>query len=140
MTTPAEYKTVERRVVKTPATTREVTIPAVYDAVEMTKLVAAAEQKRIEVPAEYRTVERRELIEPARMAWQTVLCEVNATPAVVRSLQSELDAKGFDVGGIDGKLGPATMKAVNSYAESEGIPQGRNYVPMELLARLGVNL
>ena len=123
-----------------PATTREVTIPAVYDTVEVTKLVEPATQRRIEIPAEYRTVTKREVVEPAKMAWQTVLCEVNATPSMVRSLQEALDKKGYNVGGIDGQLGPSTMKAVNSYAKSLGIPQGRNYVPMELLENLGLDI
>ena len=138
--TPAVYKTVERRVVREPAKTREVVIPAVYDTVEVTKLVEPAQQRRVEIPAEYRTVTKREIVEPARMAWQTVLCDVNATPSVVRTLQEALDKKGYNVGGVDGQLGPTTMKAVNSYAKSLGIPQGRNYVPMELLKKLDIDI
>ncbi|MEM6708800.1 MAG: peptidoglycan-binding domain-containing protein [Pseudomonadota bacterium] len=137
---PAVYKTVEKRVVREPATTREVTIPAAYDTVEITKLVEPAKQRRIEIPAEYRTVTKREVVEPAKMAWQTVLCEVNSTPSVVRTLQEALDKKGYNVGGIDGQLGPTTIKAVNQYAKSLNIPQGRNYVPMEVLENLGIDI
>lgn len=137
---PAVTKTVERRVVATPATTREVTIPAVYDTVEVTKLVSPADQRRIEIPAEYRTVTKRELVSPASMAWESVLCEVNATTANVRALQNALQAKGYNVGGVDGQLGPTTLKAVNSYAKSLSIPHGSNYVPMAVLEKLGLDI
>ncbi|MGI9326044.1 MAG: peptidoglycan-binding domain-containing protein [Pseudomonadales bacterium] len=137
---PAVTKTVERRVVETPASTREVTIPAVYDEVTVTKLVEPAQQRRIEVPAEYRTVTKREISSAATLAWQPVLCEVNATADNVRALQSALQAKGYEVGGIDGQLGPTTLRAVNSYAKSLSIPQGNNYVPMAVLDKLGLDI
>ncbi|MFK7913792.1 MAG: peptidoglycan-binding protein [Pseudomonadales bacterium] len=140
VTEPAVTKTVERRIVGTPATTREITIPAVYDTVDVTKLVSPADQRRIEIPAEYRTVTKRELVSPASMAWETVLCEVNATASNVRALQNALQAKGYDVGGVDGQLGPTTLKAVNSYAKSLSIPHGSNYVPMEVLEKLGLDI
>ncbi len=140
VTEPAVTKTVERRIVKQPASTREVTIPAVYDDVNITKLVAPASQRRIEIPAEYRTVTKRELVSPAKMEWQTVLCDINATPSNIRALQTALQQKGYSVGGVDGNLGPATLKAVNAYAKSLGIPSGRNYVPMELLKKLDLEI
>ena len=137
---PAVTKTVERRVVKTPASTREVTIPAVYDDVKVTKLVEPAQQRSIEIPAEYRTVTKRELVAPATMAWQSVLCAVNATSDNVTALQQALQSKGYDVGGIDGRLGPSTLRAVNSYAKSVGIGSGNNYVPTAVLEKLGLKI
>ncbi len=140
VTEPEVTKQVERRKVVRPSTTREVAIPAVYDDVQITKLVKPATQRRIEIPAEYRTVTNKELVSPARMAWQTVLCDINATPSNVRALQTALQEKGYSVGGIDGRLGPTTMKAVNAYAKSLGIPSGRNYVPVELLKKLDLDI
>lgn len=136
---PAEYKTVTRRVVSTPASTREVTIPAVYDDVQITKLAEPAKSRRIEIPEEFRTVTKREKVTDARLEWQQVLCEVNATNSVVYELQKVLDEKGYNVGGIDGRLGPTTITAVNQYAKSLGIPQGANYVPMDVLEKLGID-
>ena len=136
---PAEYKTVTRRVVKTPATTREVTIPAVYDTVKVTQIAKEAGQRRIEIPAEYRTITKREKTGEARMEWQQVLCKINATSDNVRALQAALDDKGYSVN-VDGQLGPATISAVNRYAKSIGVPQGANYVPMEVLKKLGVRI
>ena len=140
VTEPAVTKTVERRVVSRPASTREVTIPAVYDEVTVTKLVTPASQRQIEIPAEYRTVTKRELVSAAKMEWQTVMCDINATPSNIRALQTALQEKGYNVGGVDGRLGPTTFKAVNAYAKSLGIPSGRNYVPVDLLKKLDLNI
>ena len=137
---PAEYKTVTRTVVDTPATTREVTVPAQYDTVEVTKLVSEAGSRRIEIPAEYRTITKREKTSDARMEWQQVLCEINATRDNVRALQAALERKGYDVGPIDGILGAGTINAVNQFAKTLGVPQGANYVPVEVLKELDITL
>ncbi len=136
---PAEYRTVERRVVVQPATTREVEIPAVYEDVTVTRLVEPARERRIEIPAEYRTVTRSEKVADADLEWQEVLCDINATRDNVMALQSALQDKGYSVT-VDGMLGPGTIRAVNSYAATLGIPQGANYVPVAVLDELGLDI
>ncbi len=74
------------------------------------------------------------------MEWQQVLCQINATRGNVQALQNALAEKGYSVGPIDGILGGATIKAVNEYASSLGIPQGANYVPLDVLKRLGLKI
>ncbi len=133
---PAEYATVEKRVLKTPATTREVKIPAEYKTVKVTKLAEPEKERRIKIPAEYRTVERSEKIADARLDWQQVLCQVNATPDNVVALQRALEKQGYDVGPIDGVLGRQTLTAVSQFAKKKGIAHGANYVPMDVLAAL----
>ncbi|MEM7079168.1 MAG: peptidoglycan-binding domain-containing protein [Pseudomonadota bacterium] len=140
VTIPAEYKSVSRRVVKTPATTRKVEIPAEYQTVSIRKLVRPAAERRVEIPAEYRKISRSEKISEAEMAWQQVLCQVNATPSSVRSLQNALDRAGFDPGGNDGILGANTLQAVARYAQSRDIPYGENYVPLEVLKALKLEI
>ena len=135
--TPAEYKTIKRRVLKTPATTREVAIPAEYGTVKVTKLVTPASESRQPIAAEYKTVTKTTKISDASMAWQSVLCDVNLNSANIRSLQSALKDKGYTVD-VDGQLGPGTIRAVNSYASTNGIPQGANYVPMDVVKKLGL--
>ena len=136
---PAEYRTVEREVLKTPATTREITVPAEYRTVEVTRLVEPASESKTPVPAEYRTVTRTEKVSDAELTWQQVLCDVNATTDNVRALQQALADRGFPVS-IDGRLGPRTISAVNDFASRENIPQGANYVPVEVLERLDLDL
>jgi len=56
---PAKYKTVTKKVLVTPASTRTVTIPAEYKMIRIQKLMAAAQEKMIEVPATYQTITKK---------------------------------------------------------------------------------
>jgi len=50
-------------------------------------------------------------------------------------LQRRLTAAGFDTGGIDGRIGPATLAAIRAFQTAAGLaPDG--YVSLDLLARL----
>ena len=62
---PAKYKTVSRRVVVTPATTREEQVPAEYKTVRRRVLVTPPTTRTVEIPAEYETVKVRTFVKPA---------------------------------------------------------------------------
>ena len=47
--------------------------------------------------------------------WVSVLCDVNATPDVVKSLQRALQTRGLYSGAIDGVIGSQTRRAIRSY-------------------------
>lgn len=55
---PAQYQTITRQVIKTPASTREVEIPAEYTTVTRRVVDREASTKEIEVPGQYQTVTR----------------------------------------------------------------------------------
>ena len=137
---PAEYKTVTKTVVKTPAATREVVIPAQYDTVSVTKLVSPAQEKRIAIPAEYQTVTRTNKASEESMEWRQVMCEVNMTRDNVLALQSALADKGYYKAGIDGIIGGQTLGAARKYALENNLPAGSNYVPMEVVKSLNIKL
>ena len=84
---PAEYTTVRKQVMKTPSTTREVTVPAEYKTVEIQKLVSPAEEKRVQIPAEQQSVTKTVVASEGRIEWQSVLCETNASPELIKSMQ-----------------------------------------------------
>ena len=65
VTTPAQYRTVTRKVVKTPATTRTVPVPAVYKTVTKKVVATPATTKSIPVPAQYKTVRVKTIVAPA---------------------------------------------------------------------------
>ena len=155
---PAEFETVTKRVLVTPATTREETVPAQYETVTKRVPVEGAEApaqtameevtvrvvdtpattRTVTVPAEFKTETRRvvdtpamtrtvpvaavyrdedvvEEIEPARTEWAQVLCDANAVPDLVKSLQRALAARDLYKGPIDGKIGRLTRGAIKQY-------------------------
>ena len=81
---PAEYKTVTKQVLKSPATTRLVQVPAEYKTVQVKKLVSPAKENRIPIPAEYQTVTKTIKESEGQMVWREVLCETNA-PELVKA-------------------------------------------------------
>ncbi|MFZ1495905.1 MAG: peptidoglycan-binding domain-containing protein, partial [Saprospiraceae bacterium] len=109
-----EYKTITRQVVKTPATTREISIPA-----------------------EYRTVTKSVLKKKGGYnEWKEVLCESKQTPEKIRQIQLALRAKGYDPGPIDNILGSLTRAALEKYQTAMKLPVGK--LDTETLRSLGV--
>lgn len=137
---PAEYKTVTKTVVKKPASTREVVIPAQYDTVTITKLVSPAKENRIAIPAAYETVNRNDKVTDESMEWRRVMCEVNMTQSNVMALQRALADKGYYKAGVDGVIGSQTLSAARSFALDNNLPAGSNYVPIEVVEKLNLSL
>ena len=137
---PAEYKTVTRRVVKTPASTRTVTIPAEYAMVDVTKMVRPAQETRIDIPAEYANVTKTEKVTDSYLEWESVLCEVNMTKSNVTALQRALATAGHYKGPIDGIMGSQTLTAAKAYANAKRLPAGSNYIAMDVVKALKINI
>jgi hypothetical protein len=136
---PAEYKTVSRQVLKTPATTREVEVPAEYTTMTVTKMVSPAREVRVEVPAEYETVQKVVLAQPASEEWRQVLCAANATRDDIRRLQDALRTAGYDPGPSTGEIDRATLSALQAYQQARQLPVDRGaYVNMATAQSLGV--
>ncbi|MCP4121831.1 MAG: peptidoglycan-binding protein [Bacteroidetes bacterium] len=62
---PATSRTVTREVLKTPATTREITIPAEYTTIKKKLVDTPADTRQIDVPAEYKTMTKKVIDTPA---------------------------------------------------------------------------
>ncbi len=121
---PAIYKTVKKRVLKAPVTTRLVEIPGEYKTIKVKKMLAPPQEKRIEIPAEYQAVSRTEKISEGRMEWRPVLCETNMTRKMNRLIQDALLKSGHDPGPIDGIIGRQTNAALRSFQKEKGLPVG----------------
>ena len=134
---PAVYKTVKKRVVDTPATTKTVEIPAKYGTVTVTEEVTPASTRRIPIPAKYTNVTHTEIATEGQMAWREILCETNTTPQRVRQIQSALSKAGFNPGPADGNIGPSTIRAVNAFQRSKGLPVEK-YLTVDTVRALGV--
>lgn len=135
---PAEYKTVTRKVVKTPATTRKVEIPAETKTMKVRKMVSAPQEKRIAIPAEYKTVTERQLEKEGFMEWRSILCKTNMTGARITQIQEALKREGFNPGPIDGVVGQETIAAVNAFQKAKGLPVDK-YINVATLQALGVS-
>jgi hypothetical protein len=135
---PAEYKTVKKRVLKTPETTRTVEIPAEYRTIKVRKLVEPARENRIQIPAQYETVTQRAQVSEERLEWRPVLCQTNTTPELIASLQRALAEAGHSPGPIDGRLGPQTLSAVQAFQRKKGLARGG--VTLATLDALGVRI
>ncbi len=159
VTVPAEYVTVQKQVVRTPARvvtkpvpaktqtlavrvmveppkTREIAIPAKFETVKVQKLVSPTQIVKVAVPAEYETVKETVKETAGVMEWRPILCATNTTPDLVMRIQRALDVQGYKLRHIDGQPGPGTMQMVRQYQRDKGLAQGQ--ITMEFLDSLGV--
>ncbi len=122
--TPAEYQTVKRRVVKTPASFKVVEVPAEYNTVEVNKLLTPAEEKRTTIPAVVKAVSKQVKVADSKLEWKRVLCETNMTKDIVLNLQKTLAREGYEPGPADGSLGGATLRAIEAYQIKNNLNRG----------------
>lgn len=134
---PAKTNTIERQVIKRAATTRKVKVPAETRTMRYQQLVTAAKERKIPVAAVTDTVTTQKVATAAQLQWAEILCETNVTEGTVRSLQSALTRGGFYEGPIDGKLGPSTNAAVDAYQRRNRLSTGE--LTIETLEKLGVS-
>jgi hypothetical protein len=73
---PAKYKTIKKRVVKTPATTKVIDVPAVTKTIKVKKLVSEPQVKKITIPAVKSTIEKKVLESKSDFVWHKVGEEV----------------------------------------------------------------
>jgi len=157
---PAKTKTIKRRVLVQPATTREEVIPAEYKEVTRWVMVRPARAVPVEIPptkqkiaaltiAHDEEVTEREIPpkvveivstlyegEP-RAALRQAVCDADLTPDLVKAVQQKLKAAGYDPGPIDGKLAMATSRALIAYQRDHGLAAGA--LTLETLEQLGVS-
>jgi hypothetical protein len=135
---PAEYKTVKRKVMIKPPATRTIEIPAEYKTVKVKKMVAPPKEERIPIPAEYQTITKTEQVTDGRMEWKRVLCETNISNDLVSRIQNALQKEGNDPGPIDGLYGELTIAAIKDYQKKKGLAvAGLSY---ETIKSLGVDI
>lgn len=134
---PAEYAEVQTRVLRTAATTREIELAAEYKTVTRTVMKTPPTTREIEVPAEYRTVtHQRQTAEGSVSDWRRVLCETQMTSGKIRQIQMALKEKGFDPGPIDNVFGSQTKDALKAYQRQNKLPEGN--LDFETLKSLGL--
>lgn len=126
-----------RQVVDTPASTREINVPAEYRTVKVAKVIEDAKEMTSDVPAQYTTLNKTVKVSEARVEWRSILCETNATPDRIKSIQVAPKEGGFDPGPVDGRIKAKTMNAVNAFQRSKNLPIDQ-YLNIETVKALGV--
>jgi len=135
--TSPQYRTISRRIVKTPASTKKLTTPAQYKTVKIRKLATPASERRITIPAKYQTVTHTEKVSEGAVKWMPVLCQVNMTHSKIREIQSALKKAGHYRGPIDGVVGTQTTRALQKYQKAKGLTS-TSYLTVEAIQSLGV--
>ena len=134
---PAVYSTVDKRMTATPPSTKKIAIPAEYKTVNVTNEVSPPKERRIKVPAKYATVTKRKLVKDGMLDWREILCDTNMTQGRITQIQQALKNAGHNPGAIDGVVGGDTMKAVNAFQRKKGLPVDQ-YLNIATVKALGV--
>ena len=134
---PAVYKTVKTRVVKEAARTVTKTTPAVYKTVTVKTLVKEATTSSVAVPPVYESITKTVKVKDGYSRWASILCKTNVTGDIIRDIQSALNAKKYKAGPVDGVYGAQTTRAVRKYQADKGL-SGNGQLTLEVVDSLGV--
>ncbi len=72
---PAVYKTITKRVIATPATTKTIPIPPVYKTVKVKTIVQPASTRKTTTPPVYKTVTKKVKVSDASLSWKETKCK-----------------------------------------------------------------
>ncbi|MGX6646497.1 peptidoglycan-binding domain-containing protein [Maricaulaceae bacterium MS644] len=133
---PARYETVTRTVVSEPERVVEEVIPARFENVSRRVLVTPAREETVTVPPQTQEITRTVFDGSSSFGWREVLCEINATPEAIRTIQVALRDQGYNPGPIDGIFDSQTYNAMVAFQEANNLPTG-NLTRM-FVERLGV--
>ena len=156
---PAQYRTITKRILKTPASTKSVPVPAKYKTITRKVLDQAASTKVVPIPAVYKTVQIREIVEPAsvrttpipeayqtiskrvkvsesELKWEETVCKKSMTSINIRGVQRALKNEGFNPGPIDGIFGWRTRAALEKFQNANSLASGA--LTKETLSSLGL--
>ncbi|KFE36918.1 peptidoglycan-binding domain-containing protein [Thioclava atlantica] len=128
---PAPERTLARVLVKTPPAQgtqgcyAELKAPATVETV--TQQVQVVPEQRdpktgeVTQPAIYREVDAQRIVEAGSARYFPAICSSDLTPAFVAMVQRALGARGLYSGAADGKLDPATGRAIAAYQKPRGL-------------------
>jgi hypothetical protein len=119
--TPAVYKTVSKKIVVTPASSKKVKTPAKYTTVNVKKVIKEASYKKVIIPKEYITVVTERERTKGYAKWQPMVCEENMTEKTIKKVQRALQFNGFYQGAIDGKWNTKLRLAVRAYQKEHNL-------------------
>ena len=135
---PAVTRQVSRVVVDVPEHVVEDTVPPVFERRRVKEVITPAHTESVDIPAVYHDEAKTRVTDAARPVWREVLCQKNASPAVIMDIQKALAAKGYDPGAVDGHIGSKTVSAMQKFEADSNLPQGQ--ISIEAVKALGVDI
>ncbi len=134
----AEYKTVVKKLLKTPARVREETVPAVYAPIQRKVVKTPATFQSESTPEELITITKRRLVRKGGFsAWREIICSEKMTGYTIRQIQEALRALGYYQGTISGTMSTQTKTALAQFQQERDLPADGN-VDFETLKALGI--
>lgn len=156
---PAKTKTITRKVLVQPETTREVVEPAVFKEVTRWVIETPARAVPVDIPPRTAKLRVQEITNPEHVdeqqlppkikrliatryegepgiVFRRAVCDHELTPKLVQTLQRALKHAGFDPGPVDGKFGKRTQQALLDYQRHNSLAHGA--LTYESLDHLGV--
>ncbi len=133
---PAQYESLKKLVIDTPATVEEDKVPPVAKLIKVSNVAEPAKEVRQLVQAEYREVETQVKVAAERLEWRPILCRTNMGPDINKRIQQALKDAGVYNGPIDGAVGRGTMGAIEKYQQDNGMATGG--ITIDVLEKLGV--
>ncbi len=136
---PAQFQTVKKRIIERPAQVKAVPVPAQYKTVKVRKMIEPPRTVQNPIPAKYDFVNKRVMVQDSKTVWAEILCKTNANQSTVARVQQALTRSGYRTGGTDGRLGPTTYRAIESFQRSKGLMVGGG-LTMETLRALNIQM
>ena len=134
--TPAQYKSITRKVLVTPATSKKVTTPPQYTMVKMKRMEKEESFQTLSVPSEYLEVQVQRERTHGYSKWMPMVCESNMTPNFIKKIQQALKFQGFYHGEIDGTWDLEEKNAIRAYQKAKGLSVTR--LSIETMKSLGI--
>ncbi|CAN0010950.1 unnamed protein product [Ectocarpus sp. 12 AP-2014] len=132
---PAEYTTVTRQVIDTPARVIEIWDEPNEELVETQDIASPARTSQSIIPRQTRLMERIDYQGEPELQMRQAVCDSDISPRLVEQIQTALRQYGFNIGTIDGHLGPRTLSALSEFQNQRGLVQaGLTFESLENLA------
>lgn len=133
----AVYETISKQVIDTPPTVKKVTQPAKFRTVRVQKEVKPAEVVRNTTPAEFKEITSKVLIAGSASEWKPILCQTNMDRDKILQIQQTLRSNGYNPGDLDGVYGGDTQRAIKKFQRDRKLSSGG--LTLETLKVLGLD-
>ncbi len=135
---PAQYKTVSRWVVDTPAQLIPVEVEQKTRDFSVEELVQAPHANEVVVPESRQNIAVTRFEGEPKIVVKQAVCQKDLNNPLVMELQSKLAAAGYQPGKADGFIGPRTIRALREYQVDNGLAAGA--ITVESVEHLGIVL